>query len=95
MSKYSTADFFITPSKLPDEVGSGLRSPVYILQPIVYNRRYERLHHATRLQVGGWKNSTCLILATLHPTGCKYVNMSVCIIQPVAPTGLVYHGCIM
>jgi hypothetical protein len=41
----------------------------------------------------GWKNSTCLILATLHPTGCKYVNMSVYIIQTVVPTGLVYHGC--
>jgi hypothetical protein len=55
------------------------------------NRLFVRLHYATlvpgcRLDVGGCKNSTCLILATEQPTANQTVNMSVNIKQPMVPT---------
>jgi hypothetical protein len=47
-----------------------------------------------RLDVGGYKNSTCSILAIEQPTGHRTVNLSVHIVQPVVlQTLLDKHGC--
>jgi hypothetical protein len=47
-----------------------------LLQTAVYER-YIMQPRLLVAGVGSCKNSACSILATLHPTGCKYVNMSV------------------